>query len=409
MKRSSLINLLSAVLAAAVLMAAPAATRPITATAPATATATATTTATTATTTTVAAGALLDASALNKQTTMAAIAASDADFDPTTFGPCGIAPTPPTTTLQLDPAASGCRGGGCSLGVTVTARPVALPNPPLPLPARCTVPPAVVLVIPGFSARAFMYAPYARLLASWGYAAVQYEPSLLSSFPPLNDAYEGSPAFVAALLASATTAAATTGLTLNATPAPMAIGHSRGGKIAALMLASKAVSTAALLDPVDGGLRGFFPPNPSAVELLRANPPAAGALVVQAGVQGFCNGAIVGGDSLFWNALVDGSPGNPGPSWRTILPKAGHASLALLGPLQPIAGLICGGKVKNGGLPEAKAIEIAKTAALEWIERYWVEQQQSVPAEPEFCGFVAAQSAYMTPVEREDGSLVCAA
>jgi hypothetical protein len=337
--------------------------------------------------------------------------AATTEFDPTKPGPCALIES--QTTLDLDPAISGCKDKGCKLTLTLVAANANATT--ATTPARCTRPLPVVLVLPGFAARNYMYRDYADLLATWGYAAVSYEAPLLGAFPPLNDKYEGSAAFVALVASAASRAASSANVTLDRSSLkqPMAIGHSRGGKIAALQLASKACVTAALLDPVDGGLAPFFPPNPSAVAELRKSPPAAGALVIQAGIQGLCNGAIVGGDSLFWNALVAGG-GSSGGSWRTILPKAGHGSLARLGPMfQPIAGLMCGGKVKKGGISEDESIRLAKTMALEWIERYWTGQGgEGAPPPaptPSFCAFVAAESAAgrMTPVESADGRPVC--
>jgi hypothetical protein len=378
-------------------------------------------------------------------------------FDPTTLGPCGPPAVVATTLLTLDPlAGSGCKGAGCKLTVTVTAGAGASTA------ERCTRPLPVVLVLPGFAARASMYAPYAELLASWGYAAVSYEAPLLASFPPLKDAYEGSEPFVALVARSAAGALAAAPAASSSSPLrrrldprslakPMAVGHSRGGKIAALGLASGALSTAALLDPVDGGLAPFFPPSPSAVAALRASPPAGGALVVQAGVQGPCNCAMVGGDSLFWKALVDGGGGGGGggggaggggnnstsgsgsggsndnssssaassssSSWRAVLPKAGHGAFAALGPFQPIAGALCGGVAKLGGLSERKAVQLSRTLAMEWIEKSWEGQEERgrgggggngpLPAEAAFCDFVARKAEYMTPVERADGTSVC--
>jgi hypothetical protein len=339
---------------------------------------------------------------------------SSTPFNPTQPGPCTSVQS--QTELHLDPTASRCKGKGCTLTVSLTA---AVPSAATDPQERCSRPLPVVLVLPGFSARNSMYQDYADLLASWGYAAVMYEAPLLGSFPPLNDSYEGSAAFVsmvaqAARRAAANNSATTTPVLLNESSLaqPMAIGHSRGGKIAALQMASKAVVTAALLDPVDGGLAPFFPPNPSAVAALRSSPPAAGALVVQAGIQGLCNSAIVGGDSLFWNALVAGG-GSAGPSWRTILPKAGHGSLARLGPLfQPVAGLMCGGKVKKGGLPEDDAIRLAKVVSIEWIEKHWSGKVgASFPAPADFCRrFLSEESGVgrrMTAVEGVDGKPVC--
>jgi hypothetical protein len=333
--------------------------------------------------------------------------ADNTPFNPTTPGPCGSSSIT-TTTLTLDPSVSGCKGAGCKLTVTLTAGGA---STTAATAARCTRPLPLVLVLPGFSARAYMYSPYTNLLASWGYAAVSYEAPVIASFPPLKDAYEGSPAFVALTAEAAQKAAASLNVTLDprSLKTPLAIGHSRGGKIAALGLASGALFSAALLDPVDGGFGALFPPNPSAVAALRASPPTAGALLVQAGVQGLCNGAIVGGDSLFWGALVEGG-GVDGPSWRTVLPRAGHGSLAALGGLfQPIAGLICGGKEKFGGLSESKAIDLAKTVAMEWIEKAWEGGSTEIPAEAAFCGFVAREGADLTPVAGADGRAVCPA
>lgn len=348
---------------------------------------------------------------------------SSSTFNPTILGPCSSSAVA-TTTLKLDPLASGCKGAGCVLTVTVTAGGGnnSATTDPAPAPSRCTRPLPLVLVIPGFSARASMYSPYVEMLASWGYATVQYEAPLLASFPPLRDAYEGSPAFASLVAQAATEAAEGSGaFTIDPKSAlkPMAVGHSRGGKIVALMLASGAVSTAALLDPVDGGFTSLFPPKPSAVVALRAAPAdRKRAVVVQAGVQGLCNGAIVGGDSLFWNALVGEGGAAAAPAaqnqWRTVLPKAGHGSLAELGVFQPIAGLVCGGKVKFGGLPESKAIELARTVVMEWVEKSWTGGGDGgggddIPAEAAFCGFVARERPYMTPVEQGDGAPVCTA
>lgn len=129
-----------------------------------------------------------------------------------------------------------------------------------------------------------------------------------------------------------------------------AVGHSRGGKIAALLLAGSSggagsppggaqqqqrqYRTAVLIDPVDN--TAFSPEGPlypSAVKALAAAARQPMAAVIGAGVRSLCNPEDAN-YARFYDAGVGAG------SWRVLFPGATHQDFASVGglPLPPVCG-----------------------------------------------------------------------
>ncbi|KAI8469863.1 MAG: hypothetical protein J3K34DRAFT_521872 [Monoraphidium minutum] len=212
-----------------------------------------------------------------------------ADAPPPDFsgpGPCAVAADAgiPVTL----PPASGC-GGDCGLDLHLAA-------PAAPAPGAAPAPAC----------------PFAAPHPVLGVAVVRYDIRLLDLVPAGVQA-----AYVPYLLAALNG--------LNTDPASQwfgrldlsrlgAAGHSRGGKVAALHLASPAAplfSAAYLIDPVDSeGGAG----EPSAVEALRGRGKRFG--ISAAGIVGSCNPPDR--TKGFWEVAAPGS-------WRETLRRGGHA------------------------------------------------------------------------------------
>ncbi|KIZ06195.1 chlorophyllase I [Monoraphidium neglectum] len=236
----------------------------------------------------------------------ASIATGLPDF--TGPGPCAVAAdTGIPVTL---PPSSGC-GDDCFLEMHLTA-----PSAPSQRSAANACPFAapypVLFLYPGFQLRASFYGGYAERLASWGLAVVRYDTRLLDFVPA--GVQTGYVTHLLEALAA-----------INSDPSSQwhqrldlsrlgAAGHSRGGKLAALHLASRTpplFTTAYLIDPVDshGG-----EDDPSAVEALRGRGQRFG--IAAAGVVGPCNPK----DRTrgFWQVAGPGS-------WRETVLRGGHA------------------------------------------------------------------------------------
>ncbi|GFR42009.1 hypothetical protein Agub_g2795 [Astrephomene gubernaculifera] len=147
-------------------------------------------------------------------------------------------------------------------------------------------------------ARAAWYGSIVRQVASWGYVVLQY--TSLGVFPVVSDRIELEylPPLLQWLSAQSAGNADSAADRLPANPLLgladtsrlATMGHSRGGKLAALHYAGNIlnISTAVLLDPIDNTDRAPEGPDyPSACKALAAaNRTAA---VVGAGISGRCN------------------------------------------------------------------------------------------------------------------------
>ena len=180
----------------------------------------------------------------------------------------------------------GCGGRTCKLSVTVSY-PVPAPSSGLSLSRS---PSPVVLLVSGFLQPTTYYSFYARALAQAGFAVIQYA----AQSRPLPDEVELG--LIYELLQWAGVVSKEAGhplhgrLDLNRL---YAAGHSRGGKLVALLLSgwrpaglaspaspgSFGLQRVLLLDPVDSGGRAGGREGPSSIEKLRGLNKSAGELM----------------------------------------------------------------------------------------------------------------------------------
>jgi len=231
---------------------------------------------------------------------------------------------------------------------------------PGPLPGRAPSPHPLSPSSPAPQSPSLLYASYARHLASWGYAVLQYDLSTIVNLTP--DAVELP--FLPPVWAWAVGAAGEAGSALN-TSGLLVAGHSRGGKLAALHLcASTAGATpglppivgAALIDPVDNTL--FSPESvlyPSALACVGGSAVS----LTGAGVVAACNPP--GSNYPSWLAAV--APG----SWTARLLKASHATFvdSKVPGVNAAADAAC---APPGGLPHAVAADAAAAQMTAWFD-----------------------------------------
>ncbi|KAF6264250.1 Alpha/Beta hydrolase protein [Scenedesmus sp. NREL 46B-D3] len=271
--------------------------------------------------------------------------------DYSSLGPCEVTEQPLETLLL--PEASSC-GNYCRLS----------PRLHLPLPpnsstgslnpsssavqadsTRCsTAPLPTVVFFSGFQLRSAYYTPYARWLASWGYACVQYDLAMFHIVPDEVE-HQGPP-----------------GLSRIGTA-----GHSRGGKLAALHLADDPrVAAAFLVDPVDSGghsssaargsLEAVADTGRSAVQALAGKHKQAA--IAGAGVSGPCN-PQQRSYHAFFEVLGAGS-------WLEVVPAGGHMQFASV--TSSVIGRALDWLCHSGHTSHEHVIELAAPALIAWME-----------------------------------------
>jgi hypothetical protein len=269
-------------------------------------------------------------------------------------GPCKLIKW--KTSVPLPPSADPAFGGALAATIGLPAclrglRP-GQTDPFAGPPGRPTL-----LFYNGFQASAAWYAAPGGVVdraVSWGYMSVQYDTARLA-MPSIAAEAELFPVITAWLAEqSADPASRIYG---QFDPERLVLGgHSRGGKLAAIVFAGAPEAAAVwLLDPVDQ--TDFAPEsanNPSAAKALAEAGRPVG--VVGAGVRGSCNPDE--GDEKLYEASAPGS-------WRVGVPGAGHFTFATAGAVLDAAGdALCGrGKI---GRPEA-----AQLASVPMLNYFW--------------------------------------
>ncbi|KXZ46785.1 hypothetical protein GPECTOR_40g519 [Gonium pectorale] len=246
-------------------------------------------------------------------------------------------------------------------------------NGPAPFP--------VLFMFNGFQARASWYGGIVRHVASWGYVVVQYTHTGL--LPIVVDRVELG--YLSPLLAWVGARGRADGSPLRGLPDTarlVVMGHSRGGKLAALHFAGRRdISAAVLLDPIDNtSMAPEGPDYPSAAKALAAaNRTAA---IVGSGVNGSCNPAGANYPKFF-TAMAPGS-------WQMVVKQAGHMQYCRTGnPLLDWGfDKLCG----KGRISAQEVITDAAAFAVAWLElSFRAKQAQSGLAR--FKGWVQSQVA----------------
>lgn len=285
---------------------------------------------------------------------LVAIRAADAN-NYTADGPCGGQRL--KQTIVLSPFKSGCKGIECAIKVIVSR----------PTPSKAGVggcpkgPYPIVYMFNGFSARAGFYAYLANRLASYGYAIVQHNVQGLITSDVQELTYQG---YVQAFIRGkskpgASPLAGTADFSRQAL-----VGHSRGGKLAALALAESPddYSAVVMLDPVDSTM--YNPESeasPSAAKALAALKPPLKAAVVGAGVLSACNPE----EANYRRFFAELAPG----SWLEELDGATHSDFVKVIPDLPgLASVelppVCG----NGNMTASAVQEYTAATTTAWLE-----------------------------------------
>lgn len=255
--------------------------------------------------------------------------------------------------VDMDPAATGCRGDQCDVRVTVSVPNLAAdaedPDRPAPFP--------VIIFVNGFQLKVTSYRAYADILTSWGYAVVQYQvPTKLIPIGVINDRDElkfFEPLLDALKEKNEDDSQPFKGL-LNLNRIGIA-GHSRGAKLALLHFLAGRVETAFLIEPVDNS--GQTPASdefPDAIGELDAKEDSKKVGIVGAEIIGGCQPR---GENFndFWDAAKKGS-------WLSVVAGAGHQTFVENAGL---AGVLCG----SGPTSFREAVELVEPSIVHWFDR----------------------------------------
>lgn len=280
---------------------------------------------------------------------MVATAAAAQDY--TRDGPCAVQKV--AAGPQIMPGSTGCKLKACLLKVTVT-----LPQTGQAAGSACASGPfPVVFFYSAFQTPSASYKAYANRLASYGYAVVQYD-TALGTIITDNVELQFMQLVLDNLKAQATASSSSSSpLAGRLDFSVLAVaGHSRGGKLAALQLAtSPAVKAGYLIDPVDNTI--FSPESalyPSAVKALAAATPRRVAGVSGAKIPSLCNPPDANYEK-FYAALGSGS-------WLQVLPQATHLSFAQT----PLAATpICG----KGSTTPLVGVPVTVATVTAWMEQ----------------------------------------
>jgi len=145
--------------------------------------------------------------------------------------------------------------------------------------------------------------------------------------------------------------------------APVVAGHSRGGKIAALIFANNnSVKAAWLIDPIDASRWApESPENPSAARALARSGKTAG--IEGAGILSSCN-PTEGNYQVMFDASGPGS-------WEVFIPGASHSSFSDAGVvLNAVQDALC----SRGRISRAEVANLTATPMLAW---YWKQLRKA--------------------------------
>ncbi|WIA10782.1 hypothetical protein OEZ85_010951 [Tetradesmus obliquus] len=315
----------------------------------------------------------------SRQGRSALVAAVEYTSDFASLGPCDVAEQP-LEPLVL-PEESGC-GSYCRLSPRLhlpvlhnsSASTATTPGSPVTTnDTRCSTSSlSTVVFFSGFQLRSAYYTPYARWLASWGFACVQYDLALLHIVP--DEVELGYLPYLLDYLQHHPSTKCRLDLTRIGTA-----GHSRGGKLAALHLADNPhVVAAFLVDPVDSGgdssssssssLAAVGDTGRSAVQALAGRHKQAA--IAGAGVSGPCN-PQQRSYHAFFEVLAAGS-------WLEVVPAGGHMQFAKV--TNSIIGHALDWLCHSGHTSHEHVIELAAPALVAWMEAQLRHQQPAAAA-----------------------------
>ncbi|KAJ9507355.1 hypothetical protein QJQ45_006324 [Haematococcus lacustris] len=228
-----------------------------------------------------------------------------------------------------------------------------------------------VLLLSGFQLPASYYHTYAHGLATWGYTVLQYDLPGAVLKPFVRDGEEvGCMPLLLDWLRDQGRDPSSALYEVVDTQNVAAVGHSRGAKLAALLLAGGVaqVRSAVLVDPVDLSRETRSAAYPSAVEAL-ATAAAQGrptaALLLGGGVSGWCNPSEEAWGK-FWPVLGQGS-------WLQVVTAAGHMQFTdAKGPAGWVWDRFCGA----GNTSHKAVMKLSVAASVAWLQTSFRQQQQ---------------------------------
>ncbi|KAK9817550.1 hypothetical protein WJX74_004164 [Apatococcus lobatus] len=296
---------------------------------------------------------------------------SDHSFE--TVGPC----TPVRTFRDslLVKSITPAENGSCVLRLTMTAPAEGCGSFPGPHP--------VVVFLNGFQMRASFYRAYAARLASWGFTLIQYDVPFLTTLPDTPELE-----WLNQILDWAAQQSQTSGSDLHGLfdlEHVACVGHSRGGKLAALQFAGNPrVKAAYLIDPVDNVARVSpeGPLYPNAAKALTACGRRIG--IAGASILGSCNPAGSNWKELY-AAVADGS-------WLTVVQGAAHGTFLDAGfPLNFVFDRLC----HRGSASRHDVLHRSLPGMLAWLDlhlRPSPANLQAPAAEPTLVNSTEGQS-----------------
>ena len=282
---------------------------------------------------------------------------SGADIDFSQPGNCdfytdyGTFPVPPelkrlASTLSVTLTLPNCSSTGTNFGS----------NSATPMATQLTTGTYPVLFFySGFQLRASYYYRLAQRAASYGYVVVQYDLPFLSIKPAILEVQAFKP-----FLSWVNSESKRPGSSLHGlidTNKSFVAGHSRGGKLAALIFADNNDTFEAgfLIDPIDSSSQApISTDNPSGVDALKASGRAIS--VVGAGEKSSCN-PPQGNYEKFFAVAADNS-------WQIEIPGASHSTFEDGGPVNnAVQDLACG----RGDDGREVVAELTSTPMLAWF------------------------------------------
>ncbi|GIL91219.1 hypothetical protein Vretimale_18879 [Volvox reticuliferus] len=239
----------------------------------------------------------------------------------------------------------------------------------------------LIAMFNGMECQASWYTDIINHVASWGYVIVQYTTDFGFPLNPFGGGEREEVQYLAPLLRWLEKEPKLAGKIDFANKAVM--GHSRGGKLAALHYANRTnnFKTAVLIDPVDCSSFAMGPSHPSAIAALAGKPANCGILPLPPYGHGNLPAAIIGA-GIVWMCNPGGSNAeafNKAVSVQSLyvtVKGAGHMTFTKP-PEESSFWSIINRSCWGGTIASEVAISEARTMAVAWLESKFRPSQET--------------------------------